>query len=91
MPRRSHHLLPGSKKGKGYDRWEQADMKDEGGIFLAGYSRRGSNPLDIFPLRGAKASRRTFFRCARQISAAQAESHGAYTVRQKSVLVVLRL
>ena len=66
MPRRSDHLFAGSKKGKGYDTWEQADMKDEGGIFLAGYSRRGSNPLDIFPLRGAKASRRIFFAARRR-------------------------
>ena len=36
---------------------------------LAGYSRRGSNPRDFFPLRGAKS------RCPRRISAAQIESH----------------
>ena len=50
----------------------------------------GIEPAGYFSAARGKSFPPDFFRCATQISAAQAESHGAYTVRQKRV-VVLRL
>ena len=100
MARRRHDLFSGLKRGKGRrDRpsptqksiggegaWPATKRGRPGGVerIFAGYSRRGSNPLDFFPLRGAKAFRWNFF-AARGRSPRPRLDH---TVRQKRVVVL---